>query len=101
MFADKEDFKKWKHDKHEERRGFLNEYKISRGCEFCGYNKHPQALCFDHLDPKTKHEKYSAKQLTRWGPTVLMEELAKCRVLCMNCHNIHSYESGHHNLHNL
>lgn len=101
MFADKEDFKKWKHDRHTEGREFINEYKMSRGCEFCGYKKHPQALCFDHIDPKTKHKKYSSKQLTRWGHDALMEELAKCRVLCMNCHSIHSYESGHHNLHNI
>ena len=96
MFADKEVFKKYKKDKGLERRDFLNEYKIKKGCEFCGYNKHPQALCFDHIDPKTKHPMYSAKQLTRWGQDMLMEEFNKCRVLCSNCHNIHTYENKHH-----
>lgn len=64
----------------------------------CGYNQHPQALSFDHIDPKTKHEKYSSRQLTKWGIKTLLEELKKCRVLCHNCHAIHTYESGHHNI---
>ena len=101
MFADKEVFKQYKKDKGLERRAFLNEYKTSRGCEICGFNTHPQALAFDHLDPSTKHPKYSAKQLTRWGMEVLMEEINKCRVLCHNCHAIHTYDNGQHNLHNL
>ena len=96
MFADKNDFKKYKWGKHEERRQYLNEYKLDRGCEFCGYKKHPQALVFDHIDPDTKHPKYSSKQLTRWGPTTLQEELDKCRVLCANCHAIHTYDNKHH-----
>lgn len=101
MFKDKKLFKQYKNDKHSERRKFLNDYKMNKGCELCGYNKHPQALAFDHLDPKTKHEKYSSKQLTRWGMNTLLEELKKCRILCHNCHAIHTYENGHHNLHNL
>ena len=96
MFKDKEQFKEYKKDKFLDRRKYLNEYKSSRGCQLCGYNKHPQALCFDHIDPQTKHPKYNAKQLTRWGMDILSEELSKCRVLCHNCHAIHTFESDHY-----
>lgn len=95
MFKDKPKFKEYKYQKFLERREWLNNYKLSKGCEMCGYNAHPQALCFDHIDPYTKHPKYDAKQLTRWGMTMVLEEIAKCRVLCMNCHSVHSYEAGH------
>ena len=40
----------------EHRRHWINIYKTSNGCEICGYNKHPAALCFDHVKPEEKHE---------------------------------------------
>ena len=30
-------------------------YKVDKGCEICGYNKHRAGLHFDHIDPSTKH----------------------------------------------
>lgn len=70
-------------------------YKISVGCCICGYNKHPSALCFDHLPEYNKHE--SCKSGSKAGgmfmlyqkkypPSILMEEIKKCRVVCSNCH---------------
>jgi hypothetical protein len=63
---------------------WLGQYKMSKGCELCGYNKHPAALQFDHIDPKTKlftiSSRLSLKRKT------LIAEVRKCRVLCANCH---------------
>jgi hypothetical protein len=89
------DRKKYNSKKSLERRTWLDEYKLSAGCAICGYNKHPRALTFDHLDPSEKHEKFSSKQMLRWGEETLMEELKKCRVLCANCHNIETHENEH------
>jgi Pyruvate/2-oxoacid:ferredoxin oxidoreductase delta subunit len=77
---------------------FQDRYKMSKGCEICGYNKHPKALSFDHLIPGDKHPlvkngtgKTNAGgmwQLTNPSVSikVMIAEWRKCRILCMNCH---------------
>jgi hypothetical protein len=80
-------------------------YKINKGCEICGYDKHPRALSFDHLDPNTKHEMCKnggigtkTKAGGMWqllhpdiSLRVLIDEWRKCRILCMNCHMEQKY----------
>jgi hypothetical protein len=62
----------------------IKNHKINAGCADCGYNKHPHALDFDHLDNK----KFSiATSLSRKVETIL-EEIEKCEVVCANCHRI-------------
>ena len=39
---------------YKERRTALDTIKTQSGCVDCGYNEHPAALQFDHIDPKTK-----------------------------------------------
>ena len=73
----------------QKRREYTDKIKLEKGCEVCGYNAHPAALTFDHLDPSKKsfyigsHKRVSKKRLD--------EEIAKCRVICANCHNIHTH----------
>lgn len=95
-YKNKEDLKRWKKRDLTEKRQFINEYKTSRGCQLCGYDDHPQALTFDHLDQETKRRDWSSKNLTRWNRKELLEELAKCRVLCFNCHMVETYENEQH-----
>ena len=77
----------------------VNKYKVSNGCSVCGYNKHPAALCFDHLESETKSEHvkngYSKrssaggmfKLYSKKHPIEdLISEIKKCRVVCHNCH---------------
>lgn len=77
------------------RHELLDIYKVSVGCCVCGYNKHPSALCFDHLPEYSKHDScrsgskaggmyilYSKK----YPVHILIEEIKKCRVVCSNCH---------------
>lgn len=53
----------------------------------CGYREHPAALDFDHRDPTAKRMSSIAKHLTRrWE--VVLAEIAKCDVVCANCHRI-------------
>lgn len=40
--------------RYEERRKLIDEIKVSRGCCDCGYNTHPAALQFDHIDASGK-----------------------------------------------
>lgn len=77
----------------------VNLYKISNGCSICGYNKHPSALCFDHINTEDKHDAvkngYSKRSSAggmyrlyskKYSIDELINEIKKCRLLCMNCH---------------
>ena len=55
-------------------------------CQICGYCKSYQALEFHHRDPKTKKIKLSGINLTTYPWSFLIVELAKCDLLCANCH---------------
>jgi hypothetical protein len=72
----------------------VDKFKMNAGCAICGYNKHPAALSFDHLDPSSKYKTKSGKKVQvsdmvkggRYGWDTIWAEMGKCRVLCMNCH---------------
>jgi hypothetical protein len=55
-------------------------------CVRCGYNDHPAALQFHHLDPSTKLTGWTKLRLKSWNK--ITEELQKCIMLCANCHSI-------------
>ena len=78
------------------RRDMVNNIKLKKGCELCGYNKHAAALHFDHLDTTTKSFNISQDVKKKW--TDIEEEISKCRVLCANCHSVHTYEQDHYNV---
>jgi len=77
----------------------VDEYKTANGCQICGYKKSPRALCFDHLPEfqkadickngysKGNHcggmQMFYAK---KYPVSDLINEIKKCRILCMNCH---------------
>ena len=60
-------------------------WKLEVGCADCGYAEVPDALELDHLPGFEKSFPASAgsHSLER-----LMEEAAKCEVVCANCHRI-------------
>ena len=70
----------------------LNKIKLEAGCATCGYNAHPAALEFNHIDPSQKTANVADK-ITSWSWERVLEEVDKCEVLCSNCHHIHSYET--------
>lgn len=78
----------------QELRKKIDKIKLKAGCAICGYNKHPAALSFDHIDPKTKYRTKAGKAVQvsdmirngRFKWETIVEEMRKCRILCMNCH---------------
>ncbi len=54
-------------------------------CALCGFDQHPAALQFHHLDPSTKSFQIGEGGLTR-GIERSRAEAAKCVLLCSNCH---------------
>lgn len=76
--------KKWQKNHQKKMRGWYEDYKSHLACEVCG-ETHISCLDFHHRNPKDKAfhiaRSYHVKKIE-----VLIEEIAKCRVLCANCH---------------
>jgi hypothetical protein len=80
-------------------RAMLNKIKIDNGCETCGYNTNQAALQFDHIDPNTKLISATGRRVNpgamlSYSQSMILSEIAKCRILCANCHAIHSVEQA-------
>lgn len=54
-------------------------------CAICGYDRHPGALAFHHLDPLDKRFEINAKGVALSLDT-LRAEAKKCVLLCATCH---------------
>lgn len=63
-------------------RDFVNAFKAA--CADCGYDECKQALHFHHLSDKD----FPISQAIEdgWGKERLLAEIAKCVVICGNCH---------------
>lgn len=72
-----------------ERIAWNNALKVERGCADCGYKDHPEALEWDHLPG---HQKlHNVGVIVRWTRTsmkTILDEMAKCEVVCANCHRV-------------
>ena len=89
--ADERREAKRQHDKthRNKHREYRDAVKMASGCELCGYNEHPAALQFDHIDPSTKEFSLGRSKAVSFQR--MKDEIAKCRVLCANCHMIHTH----------
>jgi len=66
-------------------RDLLDKIKLEQGCAHCGFDTHPAALQFHHpSDDKAFTVSSSLQRSTH----LLLAEVAKCIVLCANCHAI-------------
>jgi hypothetical protein len=74
-------------DFRQQRRRWLQQIKVTRGCVDCGYNTHPEALEFDHVGTDKRF------MLSRQWHSLeeLKAEIEKCEVVCANCHRIRTY----------
>jgi len=77
---------------------YLWEYKLKHPCEIC-QETHPICLTFHHRD-KTKKDNDVASLLNNsWKK--LKDEIAKCQILCENCHKkLHYNEINNNNNNN-
>lgn len=72
-------------DTRKRKRQWVRQHKAERGCRECGHGA-SAALDLHHTDPGSKRE--SVGRLISDGCTVreLLYEIARCEVLCANCH---------------
>ena len=78
--------------KDAKRRAWFEEVKATKGCKSCG-ERDPVVLDFHHRNPAEKCFDFggsACRSLKR-----LEEEMAKCDILCRNCHaRLHSIEGN-------
>jgi len=55
-------------------------------CGICGYKKNYAALAFHHRDPGKKSFALDLRTCSNKSWDALLEEFAKCDLVCMNCH---------------
>ena len=55
-------------------------------CKCCSYAKNYTALSFHHKNPKTKSFTLDLRNLSNKKWERLIDEAAKCELLCLNCH---------------
>ncbi len=79
--------------RYAENKAYTDSVKMERGCADCGYRGHPAALQFDHLPGFEKRYKVSL-MLGAYQLHVIVAEIAKCEVVCGNCHAIRTAERG-------
>ncbi len=72
-------------DRRQKAQTAFNKYKISIGCQQCGYYSYGGSLDFHHRKPNDKKRRIAA---TTWvyHTKAIKEEIAKCILLCKNCH---------------
>lgn len=66
---------------------YIQGIKLSRGCADCGYREHPAALEFDHLPGHVKETRI-ATMAAGSTKAKIDAEIAKCEVVCANCHRV-------------
>jgi hypothetical protein len=78
--------------RQEELRKWFHDLKRNIPCADCGAHFHPVAMEWDHLPGQKKFREVS--NLFRGTPSKrrLVEEIAKCELVCANCHAVRSYE---------
>ena len=72
------------------RRVLIDQMKLQAGCADCGYDKEAVALDFDHLVPSEKKFNISQSIIRQPWESVLAE-IAKCQVVCSNCHRVREH----------
>ena len=72
-------------------KAWLGTFKATLVCSRCGFD-HVAALDFHHRDASVKG--FSIAMVDRWTQSIarLKTEIAKCDVLCANCHRIEHWQ---------
>ncbi|MBV9545757.1 MAG: hypothetical protein JOY61_15405 [Chloroflexi bacterium] len=66
-------------------RQWLREYKQGLTCATCG-ERHPATLDFHHTEAADKEFSIGDAANYKWSRSRLLDEIAKCEILCANCH---------------
>lgn len=81
---------------HKPRVDMMNALKLATGCMDCGYMAHVEALEYDHRPGEKKIDNVSAmvRQPGRYSWDDVLAEIAKCDLVCANCHRVRTTARG-------
>lgn len=68
----------------------LTELKDNQPCMDCGVRYPYYVLEYDHCDPRTKEG--NLKEMCSNGKATLLREVAKCDLVCANCHRLRTHK---------
>ncbi len=74
-------------DRYWRQRAWMDSLK-DKPCMDCGKSYPPECMDFDHRDPTIKVERLSELSRKLASPVVILAEVAKCDLICANCHRI-------------
>jgi len=95
-WKDKETMRAYFKNRYDANVEFIARYKIEQGCADCGCNEHHAMLEFDHIMPRLRGT--VASQMGK-SLKVIMEEVARCEVVCGNCHNMRTWRRNQERIH--
>lgn len=72
-------------------REWLSQYKSGKPCLDCGQGFPHYVMDFDHIGDK----KAAVSRLLGYSMETLLVEIAKCDLVCANCHRIRTYRRYH------
>lgn len=78
----------WQQRRRDELMAWWRDFKSTKQCEQCG-ERAPECLHFHHIDPATKD--FDLASFGGRSKETILAEVAKCRVLCANCHLLHHW----------
>lgn len=67
--------------------------KEDRPCVDCNGRFHHSAMQWDHL-PGTKKRGNVSEMYVNCGMQTILDEIAKCELVCANCHAVRTYQRG-------
>lgn len=73
---------------------WLRSLKDGQPCTDCGSVFHPAAMEWDHLPGQTKAMDVS-NMVRRFSKESILKEIAKCELVCANCHAVRTYKRAH------
>ena len=77
-------------------RSVVNRWKEMKGCSACGFKGKHYQLDLDHVDPSTKYGQNHRAYEPNWRMERIKQELAKCVILCANCHREKTFRNSDH-----
>ena len=84
-------FKERARRREQEIQEFIQQQKVNLSCKHCG-NTDIRVLDFHHVDKSSKEITIAKITYRGWSNERILQEIAKCDVLCANCHRILHWE---------
>ena len=73
---------------------FIDDQKKGKACVRCGIADY-RVLDFHHIDPSQKKINLNMAWKQNVGKQAILAEIAKCELICANCHRILHWEERH------